>query len=232
MGALVTYGLEDAIATITMDDGKVNALSPRMLGELGDALDRAEADGAVVVLTGRERVFSAGFDLGVLKGGGPEANGMLMSGFELAARMLAFPRPLIVACNGHAFAMGVFLLLSADYRVGVDGPYTITANEVAIGLTMPHTAVEICRQRLAPAHFTRAVVNAEAYPPADAVAPGFLDRVVTAEELRETATAKAVELAALDPRAHAASKLRARGPALAAIRTAIEADAAELKPSA
>lgn len=231
MGELVTYRLEDGIATVTMDDGKVNALSPRMLGELGDALDRAEADEAVVVLSGRQRVFSAGFDLAVLKGGGPEADAMLMSGFELASRMLAFPRPLVVACNGHAFAMGVFLLLSGDYRIGVDGPYKITANEVAIGLTMPHTAVEICRQRLTPAHFTRAVVNAEVYAPADAVLPGFLDRVVAEEELPEAARAKAVELAGLDPHAHAASKLRARGPALAAIRAAIEAEAAEMKPT-
>lgn len=232
MGTLVTYRLEDGIATVTMDDGKVNALSPGMLAELGEALDRAEADRAVVVLTGRERVFSAGFDLGVLKGGGTESYGMLMGGFELAARMLAFPRPLVIACNGHAFAMGVFLLLSGDYRVGTDGPYKISANEVAIGLTMPHTAVEICRQRLTPAHFSRTVLNAETYTPADAVAPGFLDRVVPAHELHDTAQAKATELARLDAHAHAASKLRTRAPALAAIRAAIESDAADLKPSA
>ncbi|MEU8136915.1 crotonase/enoyl-CoA hydratase family protein [Streptodolium elevatio] len=231
MGALVTYRLEDAVATVTLDDGKVNALSPGMLAEIGAALDRAEADGAVVVLTGRERVFSAGFDLRVLRGGGAEAYGMLMAGFELAVRMLAFPRPVVVACNGHAYAMAVFLLLSGDYRVGVDGPYTITANEVAIGLTMPHTAVEVCRQRLTPAHFTRAVVNAEAYSPADAVPAGFLDRVVADEELAVTARAKAVELAKLDPQAHAASKLRVRGPALAAIREAIEKDAVDLRAS-
>jgi len=32
--SLVSYHLEDAIATITMDDGKVNALSPTMQAEL------------------------------------------------------------------------------------------------------------------------------------------------------------------------------------------------------
>jgi enoyl-CoA hydratase len=76
-----------------MDDGKVNALSRPMLTELGAALDRAAADRAVVVLTGREGVFSAGFDLPVLRAGGPPAAELLHAGFELAERMLAFPAP-------------------------------------------------------------------------------------------------------------------------------------------
>ena len=70
---------------------------------------------------------------------------------------MAFPTPVVVACTGHSVAMGVFLLLSGDYRVGPTGPYKFTANEVAIGLTMPLAAVEICRQRLAPAQLNRAV---------------------------------------------------------------------------
>ena len=70
MGQLVRYAIDGAIATVTMDDGKVNVLSPRMLAEIGAALDRAEADRAVVLLTGRPGVFSAGFDLPVLRAGG------------------------------------------------------------------------------------------------------------------------------------------------------------------
>jgi enoyl-CoA hydratase/carnithine racemase len=124
-----SYYCDDAIATITIDDGKVNALSFAVLAELNAALDQAERDGAVVILAGRDGVFSAGFDLPVLRGGGPDALAMLRAGFELAARLLAFPRPVVIACTGHAVAMGVFLLLCGDYRVGATGPYKITANE-------------------------------------------------------------------------------------------------------
>lgn len=228
MGTLVAYRLEDSIATITMDDGRVNALSPAMLSELDGAFDRAKADQAVVVLTGRDQTFSAGFDLGLLKVGGQEAVAMIRAGFELAARILAFSRPVVIACNGHAIAMGVFLLLSADYRVGTAGQHKITANEVAIGLTMPLPAIEICRQRIAPAHFTRAVLLAEVYSPDDAVDAGFLDRVVPASELCDSARAIAAELAKLNMDAHAASKLRARDQALSAIRASIESEAAAL----
>ena len=224
MSTLVTYRLRDSVATITMDDGKVNALSLAMLTELGAALDRASADRAVVVLTGRERVFSAGFDLPVLRAGGTDAAELLHAGFDLAARLLAFPAPVVVACPGHAIAMGVFLLLSGDYRIGAAGPYKLTANEVAIGLTMPLSAVEICRQRLTPACFNRAIVLAEVFKPDDAVAAGFLDRVVPPAELAEAAAAAAADLARLDLDAHAASKLRARRQALTALREAIDRD--------
>ena len=229
MTDVVTYQLNDSIATITMDDGKVNALSLQMFAELNAAFDRANSDGAVVVFTGREGKFSAGFDLGELGAGGPDAAALLRSGFELAERILSFATPVIIACNGHAIAMGVFLLLSGDYRIGVDGPYKINANEVALGMTMPRTAVEICRQRLAPAHFNRAIILAEPYSPAEAVGAGFLDRVVEASELQEVARSTAADLAKLNMNAHAASKLRARENALKAIHAAIKADDADFR---
>ena len=221
---LTTYRLEDGIGTIAMDDGKMNVLSLEMFGQLNDALARAETDRAVVVLRGREGVFSGGFDLRTLRAGGPGAYAMVRTGFELAERMLAFPRPIVVACSGHAIAMGAFLLLSSDYRLGAAGAFKIGANEVAIGITMPFFGVEICRQRLAPAHFHRAVINAEIYRPEDAVAAGFLDRVVPASELQDAARTSAGELAKLDQTAHIATKLRARAGVLDAIRAAIEAD--------
>jgi enoyl-CoA hydratase len=224
MGALVTYRLHDSVATITMDDGKVNVLSLAMVTELDAALTRAAADRAVVVLTGRDGVFSAGFDLPVLRAGGAAAADLLRAGFDLAARLLAFPAPVLVACPGHAVAMGVFLVLSGDYRIGASGPYKLTANEVAIGMTMPRAAVEICRQRLTPACFNRAVVLAEVFLPQDAVAAGFLDRVVPAAKLAEAAAGTATELASLDLDAHAATKLRARHLAGTALREAIDAD--------
>jgi enoyl-CoA hydratase len=226
MDTLVRYEVDDRIATIAMDDGKVNALSPGMLAELNAALDKAEADRAAVLLTGREGVFSAGFDLTVLRAGGPAAMDMVRAGFELSLRLLSFPAPVIIACPGHAIAMGVFLLLSGDYRIGATGDYRIAANEVAIGVTMPHAAVEILRQRLTPACFNRAVLLAEPFPPDDAVGAGFLDRLV--EPARLTATAREIATAALglDPDAHAATKLRAREPALRAIRADIDADRA------
>jgi len=232
MAPLVTYRLEDEIAVITMDDEKVNVLTLSMILELKAALDRAQADRHVVVLKGREGVFSAGFDLTILRSGGYQALEMLRAGFEPAERVLAFPTPVVVAVSGHAVAMGLFLVQSGDYRIGVAGPYKLTANEVAIGLTMPRAAVEILRQRLTPSHFNRAAILAETFSPDDSLGAGILDRVVAASDLDEAARSTAKRLAGLDLDAHAASKQRARHHSLCALRAAIESDFVEFRTTA
>ncbi|HUL99540.1 MAG TPA: crotonase/enoyl-CoA hydratase family protein, partial [Mycobacterium sp.] len=147
MGERVHLSVEDSVATITMDDGKVNALSPDMQLEINEALDHAELEGVgAVVIAGNNRVFSGGFDLKVLTGGGEPAIEMLAGGFELAARVLAFPKPVVMACTGHSIAMGSFLMLSGDHLIGAPS-HRIQANEVAIGLTMPGPALAILRHR-------------------------------------------------------------------------------------
>ncbi len=229
MSELVSYTLDGQIATIAMDDGKVNALSVTMLEALHAALDCAERDEAVVLLTGREGFFSAGFDLKVFASGDTDrVLQMLTLGATLCERILAFARPVVVACTGHAVAAGAFIPLVADSRIGVEGSYQLGLNEVRIGLTVPWFAIEIARQRLHPAHFDRALISAAMYDPSQAVAAGFLDRVVAPSALTEQALDAAAALAELNPAAHAATKLRVRGGALEALRAAI---ASELTPA-
>jgi enoyl-CoA hydratase len=219
---VVTYELEDRMATIAMDDGKVNVFSVPLLRQLHAAFDQAESDRAVVVLSGRPGYFSAGFDLKVLAGEPGPIVEILALGATMAERILSFPTPVLVACTGHAYPAGAFLLLAADLRIGAAGPFRIGLNEVRIGMTVPWFAIEIARQRLDPAHFDRTVVSGAMYDPEEAVRAGFLDRVVPADELAAASRAAAAELADLDPVAHAATKLRALAGSLAALRSAIE----------
>lgn len=222
---LVSYRLNGAVAEITLDDGKSNALSPAMLKAINAALKQAEQDRAVVLLQGREGTFCAGFDLKVLKGSPTDALSMLRGGFELLERLLTFPTPVVVACTGHAMAMGAFLLLASDYRIGVSGDFKVATNEVAIGLTMPKAAIEICRLRLSPAYYTRSVLLAETFTPDTAKAAGFLDQVVVPDELHSVALATAEELSRLDMRAHHQTKLRSRATTVRAMRKAMLTDA-------
>jgi enoyl-CoA hydratase len=214
-----SYSVADGVATITMDDGKVNALSAAMLGELAAGLDRAEGEAEVVVLTGAGRTFSAGFDLRTEAEGWPE---MLIAGAELAERVLSFPRPVIAACNGNALAMAGFLLLSADYRLGVGGAFKIGLNEVEIGLTVPWFGIEVARHRLTRPYFDRCAITGAVLDPDEAQAAGFLDEVVDPDELEPATARVAGELAAVKPDAHAATKLRVRERALTGVRDGIE----------
>jgi enoyl-CoA hydratase len=224
MSDIVTYDCSNGVSTIRMDDGKVNCLAPKMLSELGHAFDRAEADKAVVLLIGREGKFSAGFDLGVFERGGDELRDMLKAGARLAERMLSFPTPVVIGCTGHALAMGAFLILSGDLRIGAGGPFKIGLNEVAIGMTVPHFGIEIARQRLSPAHFNRALLTAEIYSPESAVIAGFLDRVVPASEIAAASREAALAFTRLDMTAHAGTKRRAREAALSALKAAMVSD--------
>ncbi len=220
----VHYSVQDGVATLRIDDGKRNALSPPVLGAIYRALDRAEADGAIVILTGREDVFSAGFDLKVMKRGGIDALRMLRMGYGLTARVLAYPRPVIAACNGHALAMGVFLMLSTDYAIGCRGEFKIAANEVAIGLTMPRVAAAMLRHRLGPAAYQRAVTLSEHFPVEAALRAGFFDELVEPAELMARAHALAEAFKKLDARAHTKSKRRIRARLIRRIRFGIPLD--------
>ena len=221
---LVQFSLQDKVATIRIDDGKRNALSPQVLREIYEALDRAESAGATVIITGRESVFSAGFDLHVMKRGGLNALRMLRAGYGLPARVMAYPYPVIAACNGHSLAMGVFLMLSTDYVIGSRGDFKIAANEVAIGMTMPRVAAATLRHRLNPAAFQRAVTLSEYFDVESAKDAGFFDELVDPAELKSRAETLAHSYKNLDLRAHTASKRRIRAALIRRIRFSIPLD--------
>lgn len=207
MSDLCRYSLEGSVASITIDDGKVNALSSTMTAELIELMSRAENDQATVMITGSRTTFSAGFDLRCDQALWPE---MMISGATLARRMLAFPYPVLVACNGNAVAMGALLLNAADIRLGVSGNFRIGLNEVSLGMTLPWFAVALARHRLGPSDFDRCVVAGEILSPEQAVKAGFLDALVEPESLQQAAASRALELSSLDMKAHHETKLRVR----------------------
>ena len=224
MSELITYHLEDGIATLTLSNGKVNAISPDVIAAFNAALDQAVTDRAVVIITGQPGILSGGYDLKVMTSGPKEAVSLVTSGSTLARRLLSHPFPVVVACPGHAVAKGAFLLLSADYRLGVDGPFSIGLNEVQIGMTMHHAGIEIARDRLSKSAFQRSVVNAEMFNPQSAVSAGYLDVVVAAEELQGAALAAARQLKKINMTAHKNTKLKARKALLDALDNAIIQD--------
>ena len=224
MSELIAYHLEDGIATLTLNNGKVNAISPDVIAAFNAALDQAVADRAVVIITGQPGILSGGYDLKVMTAGPKEAVALVTAGSTLARRLLSHPLPVIVACPGHAVAKGAFLLLSADYRIGVDGPFSIGLNEVQIGMTMHHAGIELARDRLRRSAFHRSVINGEMFDPQSAVDAGFLDKVVTAEELQGAALAAARQLKKINMLAHKNTKLKVRKQLLETLDDAILQD--------
>ena len=224
MSELIHYSCNEAIATLTLNNGKVNALSHEMIAAFNQCLDQAKQDRAIVIITGQPGILSGGYDLKVMTSGIDNAFNLVALGSTLTRRMLAHPYPIIVACPGHAIAKGAFLLLAADYRIGTEGAFNIGLNEVLIGMTMHNAGIELAKDRLTKPAFQRAVINGEMFNPQDAVSAGFLDRVVPAEQLLDTALAVATQMKKINMNAHSKTKLKVRKDLLEALDTAIELD--------
>ncbi len=213
-----TITITDGIAVITMDDGKANAVNPALVAALNACLDRAEREAKAVVLAGRAQRFSGGFDLKMMAASPrEEVTALVKSGGRLAMRLYGFPMPVVAACTGHCIAMGVFLLLACDIRIGTRGSYKIGANETAIGMSLPVFAVELLKARLDPRALTKAAILAHLYDPESAVTAGYFDSVEDADSLLPAAIRTATELAALPGTALATTKRLMRQHTLDAV---------------
>lgn len=220
----VTYTLNDGVATIAMDDGKANALSTEMLGNLDAAFDTAEKDNAIVVLTGRAGVFCGGFDLKEMGTGPQDALELTSLGSKLARRIMAFPRPVILLATGHTIAMGAFLALACDYRVIGDGDFKIGLNETLIGMTMHNFGIEMGRYHLAKNYFNRCVINAEIFDPKGAMHAGFFDKIIPVEQLPMAPAMIGQMFGQLNETAFKNTKNRSRKEIFAILDQAIEDD--------
>lgn len=222
MTAPATIEINDEIAIITMDDGKANAINPPMLEALNACLDQAEKDAKVVIITGREGRFSGGFDLKLMMSlPGDQVKALVDGGGKLAHRLYSFPKPVIAACNGHGVAMGCFILLSCDVRIGTAGAFKIGANETQINMVLPIFASELVKARVADDFKTRSMVFGELFDPETAAKAGYLDRVVDADALLKTAKATAEAIKPLSGSSLTGNKLLLRETTLATIKASL-----------
>lgn len=222
MTAPATIEITDEIAIITMDDGKANAINPPMLEALNACFDQAEKDAKVVIITGREGRFSGGFDLKLMMSlPGAEVKALVDGGGKLAHRLYSFPMPVIAACNGHGVAMGCFILLSCDVRIGTAGAFKIGANETQINMVLPTFASELVKARVADDYKTRSMVFGELFDPETAVKAGYLDRVVDGGALLATAKATAEAIKPLSGSSLTGNKLLLRETTLANIKASL-----------
>lgn len=207
----ITLSLADDIATITLDDGRANAIDPAWEQLFLEKFDEAEKSAKAIVIAGREGIFSGGFNLKWMPTAtGEELGGLLDTAGKICCRVYGSPRPVVGACTGHAIAMGLFLLLCCDTRIGAKGDFKFGANETVNGMNLPVFAQEMCKARLDPTKLTLLVTQAYMYGPEEAVQFGALDKIVEPGAVLETAQLVARQLAMLPSGAYQFNKLAIR----------------------
>lgn len=210
----VTTTIEDGVAVLRFDDGKVNVLSYAAIDAIQAGLDRAQADATAVCIVGRPGKFSAGFDLSIMSSGIEAAQDLVAKGGDMMMRLFLHPQPVVGAVTGHALAGGALIALCCDVRIGADVPAKLGLNETSIGMPLPLFAIELARDRLARTALVRATVTAETYDPHAAAEVGYLDRVVAADECEAEAIAEARRLGGYSNAAYAQTKQVLRQPVI------------------
>jgi enoyl-CoA hydratase len=152
---------------------------------------------------------------------------MMTGGGKIGERLLNFPRPVVLAVNNHAMAMGAILLMCADLRIGSDAGIKVQLNETAIGMVLPHFAIALAHNRLSIKWRNRALAQAEGLDAQKAVTAGFLDEAAPAANLLAYAQERAKGLAALHASSFVATRSRLNERLFADLATAGERDAKE-----
>ncbi|MGI9371501.1 MAG: enoyl-CoA hydratase/isomerase family protein [Hyphomicrobiales bacterium] len=213
---------DDGIAMMGLNRAPVNALNPDFLSAIKRHIEELEANPSVraVILTGNEKLLSAGMDLKELIGFSAEEERATVKGLnETFAALYGFSKPLITAANGHAIAGGLFFVFAGDYRLTVERA-TFGLTEVRVGVDFPVGPLEIARQEMAPNVRRLIFQRGKNVSSAQALEWGIVDEIVEPNAILARAHQLAMEYAAIPPKAYASVKAQVRGPALKIVQTA------------
>ncbi len=213
------------VLTVTLDDGAKNALTIEAFEGLVAALDGAPEGTRVIVLTGRDDIFSAGLDVKFMATAGREGIQTLLVNFGRSLmRLWTEPRPTVAAVRGHAVAAGTMYAMACDHTVASDGPHKWGLTETRIDFEMPVFGLELARANVRADRLEDLILPGAMIEAAEAVEVGYADELAPAEDVLEVARVKAVELAALPARAYAGTKARLRAAAAERVLHGLEDD--------
>ena len=191
------------IAKITLNrPEKRNAINAQMIAELQGALDAIEkSHSRVVIVTGAGTAFCAGMDLEMLAAIAKQSPAENQEDSRRIAKMLrriwSFPRPMIAAVNGAAYAGGCGIATLCDFTIAAtEAKFGYT--EVKIGFLPAIVSVFLTRQigekRSRDLLLTGRIINAT-----EAKEFGMVSEVVPSERLLDRVQELAAELIAASP---------------------------------
>lgn len=209
---------ENAITTVQLDRGTANALQTGMIKEITTAFNQLKDDPntRAVVLVGKGNFFSAGLDVIEIEAYNEAESVDFWNAFaSMIGTLLAFPKPLVAAINGHSPAGGAILALTADFRFMAQGKFRIGLNEVPVGIAVPEPIYDMYARVIGHRNAYQFLLEGKLSLPEEALACGLVDAVLNQDEVYPSAIAKATQLANLEPKTFGKTKLNMRRELLA-----------------
>lgn len=199
---------DDGIAHVLLDDGKANVLNEATCAALRGGIEAAaEARAGALVIHGRERMFSGGIDLSLVR---DEDARRRSTGLQTVAHTLlavwTAPIPTVAAVTGHAIAGGAILAMACDRRIGTAGPFKVGINETRLRMVFPTWALVIAQAGIRPSAWNETILQGDLVDPEGGVRTGILDEVLDAEAHAARVAEVAAGLAEIPTRAYAGNK--------------------------
>ena len=191
--------------TLTLNrPDRLNALSNELMAEVAEAASwfDHQSNLRVVVVSGEGRAFSAGFDLSVFGDDGPSPAGGRVpadTGRLMADALERTSPVLIAALHGHVVGGGLVVAAACDLRIATDD-VSFSIPEVNLGIPLAWGGIPRLVREIGPALTKELVMTCRPFGAEEAMAAGFLNRIVPADDL-DTAVDELAEAVASRPRA-------------------------------
>ncbi len=211
MSAPVRIEREGRVARVVMDDGE-NRFNPVGVDGHHRAMDEISSDGSVraVVITGAHpKYFCNGLDLDALiKLPIEELREFTPRFSRMLERWAVFPKPVVAAINGHAFAGGAMLAACADFRVMNAERGWVCTPEVDLNMPFWPGMIALLKSALPPNIWRTMALTGKRFTASELVEAGFIDEACPPDEVLPRAMDMAESLADKNPEAYAEIKKR------------------------
>jgi enoyl-CoA hydratase/3-hydroxyacyl-CoA dehydrogenase len=201
---------EKPIAWIVLNrPERLNAINPKMIEEIGRALDDLEEDPdvRVIVFKGNGRAFCAGADVTAFAGINPLLAMKASRKFqELTLKIQFYTKPTIAAIHGYALGGGLELALSTDFRIASEDAM-LGQPEINLGFIPGAGATQRLARIVGPAKAKELIMTGDFIPAVEAHKMGLISKVVKPGALDEEARNLALKLAEKPPLALMAAKI-------------------------
>ena len=209
----IKYETKDGIAWIRFNrPSKLNAINTDVLKELEAAVIEAESDPQVkvVVLTGSEKAFVAGADVGDMVdkniAGAYQLTDLTL---QVQERLADLPKPTIAAISGFALGGGCEIALCCDFRIAADNAL-IGLPEITLGIIPGGGGTQRLPRLINPSTAARMILLGELVKAPEALRIGLVDTVVEPAEFDQSVESFANRLAKMPVMAVRAAKTAMR----------------------
>lgn len=212
----------DKIGHVTISSGKGNMLDQEDMDSLLNIVRSTQNDSNVrgLVVRGSNRCFSTGLKvIGVHR---DELDVFFRHFDTLLLELFSYPKPVIVAVDGHSIGGGLLLQCCADYIVAVNNPkIKIGLPELNIGLTVDELMLNILEFNTGNISVLQQLLYSGNYIDVSrGEAIGFVDCVVDIEDVSDKISVEMTTMINFDVKAFAITKSKLRATTIGQMKTA------------